>query len=202
MYAFSWCKGEGQRIRNQRIRAVAGDAETEGGALTGGDTKAVTESVDVSRVYLTEKPRRPTANPDKLVMILNQTAYSSDKRPVLCDSGDITEPRPEYVLKVGDEIVLPLFNVGGSDNPGGIGAGTGKRRRVIMAKYRLREVDSEKMLLRFEDTTLAGRRGAANRKPEIIEITREGKIPVKMFPIRKKVEKAAELPLDNPGIGI
>lgn len=173
----------------------------QGGALVGGEGKEVTESVDVSRVYLTEKPRDPKATPDKLVMVVNQPAYSSDKRPVLCDSGDTTEPRPEYVLKIGDTISLGLFNVEGNETADNMGGGK-RPRRVILARYKLKEVDSEKMILRFEDVTLAGRRGADNRKPEIIELTREGKIPVKMFPIKKKVEKVAEPQPENLGAGI
>ena len=134
--------------------------------------------IDRSRVTLVENN---VANPDKLVMEVGQPAYSSDKRPVLIDSGDVSGK--EYILKIGDTIRLGLFK---NDKDG---AGDNKRQNKTAARYRLKSVDDEKEMIVLEEVKKkGGKKGAAGEKdkPVVIELYKKTpKVPEQMFPIKK-----------------
>ena len=148
--------------------------------------------IDTSRVFLTEVVRNRSLTPDKLVMTVNQPAYSSDKRPVMYDCGDISEPRQKYTLRIGDRIQLRSFAVANDNET----AGGKKNRSKVVATYQLKAVDAEKEVLQFTEITRSRKKGA---EEVIIEITREAKVPAKMIPI-KKVEKVAADAVDGNAV--
>ena len=144
--------------------------------------------IDTSRVFLTEVSVKNGAKPDKLVMVVNQPAYSSDKRPVLVDSGDIRENRKEYALKLNDTIKLEQFAVENTMN--GESGGKRKQRNRVVATYRLKSVDDEKNSITLEEVVAKKKKGDAKSEPIVITMG-DLKVPVKMTPI-KKVERAVE----------
>ncbi|MBO7328124.1 MAG: hypothetical protein J6W00_05055 [Lentisphaeria bacterium] len=149
--------------------------------------------IDTSRVFL-EEVVKSGVKPDKLVMVVNQPAYSSDKRPVLVDTGDIRENRKEYALKLNDTIKIEQFAVENAMD----GESGGKRsRNRVVATYRLKAVDDEKNMITLEEVVSKNKKDGT--KSELIEITMgEVKVPVKMTPI-KKVERTVEnAGADNP----
>ena len=141
---------------------------------------------------MTEVVRNRSLTPDKLVMTVNQPAYSSDKRPVMYDCGDISEPRQKYTLRIGDRIQLRSFAVANDNET----AGGKKNRSKVVATYQLKAVDAEKEVLQFTEITRSRKKGA---EEVIIEITREAKVPAKMIPI-KKVEKVAADAVDGNAV--
>lgn len=147
--------------------------------------------IDTSRVFLVEVTRNKTVTPDKLVMTVNQPAYSSDKRPVLYDCGDISEPRKKHVLRIGDRIQLESFAVEQSDAANAPNAK--KNRKRVVATYRLTGVDAEKEVLQFVEVVRNKKKGA---EEVVIEVTKEGKVPNNMLPI-KKVERVANAEGNN-----
>ena len=189
----STIKIEGRTYKVDDVERKIVERKRVGGNL---DAKEeVVEKVDESVVTLIEVVKAGVT-PDKLKMVLNQTAYSSDRRPVLVDTGNLKNRR-EYVLKVGDSLPLGLFST--DKKEGGL---TAKERRREVRYYRLKSVDIAKMSVEMEDVTKvapdkkkkdakgAEQEAKAVEKVPII-ITKKGMIPADKTPI-KKVEKRAE----------
>lgn len=134
------------------------------------DENKKNRQIDKSRVFLSEVTDPESGKtPDKLIMTIGQPAYSSDKRPVLEDSGKKEDSL--HVMRIGD-----LLYVGYPDS-------TNLRRDSSAGRYQLKEVDADKKVVRIVDM-----RVKANEKGErpLIEITADGKVPVADRPIEKE----------------
>lgn len=154
-----------------------------------------TRENDKAFVHLVEITDNGT--PDKLKMEVGQPAYSSDKRPVLVDTG-CTEKSGEFPpMMIGDTIRLELFQ-NEKEN-----SGNNKRRTRTAARYRLKSVDyDEEMIVLEEIRSKTKKNAAAGEKdaPEVIKLYKNKKdpefpkIPEKMRPIKK-------VDVNNSGFG-
>ena len=112
------------------------------------------------KVYLTEQLEEGvTRQPEKLVMVSGAPAYSSDKRPVIIDLG--YPGGKEYIMHIGGDITIGEL-------------GKNLRRDPNAGKYRLEEVDSEKMIAKFSDPRV---RAAEDGSRPLISVSAEGGIP-------------------------
>lgn len=113
------------------------------------------------KVYLTEVlDEGVKRQPEKLEMVSGSPAYSSDKRPVIVDLG----------YPGGKDIPM---TIGGDVTVGEIGKENLRRDRSA-GRYRLEDVDSEKMIAKFVDLRI---RAAEDGTRPLIEISSEGGIP-------------------------
>lgn len=181
----------------ERRQRSAGE---HGGSEGNADNKGM---IDISRVFLTEVVKGGV-KPDKLVMVVNQPAYSSDQRPVLVDTGDVSGAGArEQTLKIGDTISLYIYP-GSSAMDSGTGTGTPRRR--VGATYRLKSVNAEKKTIVMEEVKKKTS-AAAPAEDRIFELTTERKIPAKMVPVKKENQTVempgvGDMPLDNKGVRV
>ena len=202
----STIKIEGKTYRVEDVERKIIERKRAGGNL---DAKGeLVEKIDESEVTLVEVAKAGVT-PDKLKMVLNKTAYSSDRRPVLVDTGNIKNKR-EYVLKVGDTLPIGLFAT--EKKEGGL---TAKERRREVRFYRLKSVDIANMRVEMEEIVRASDKKKNNVKEETsgkkevvpIIITKAGMVPADKTPI-KKVEKKNDVDGDEeeivraPGPGV
>lgn len=176
--------------RKYRIDDVERRFVPKSDAVAKANTGAERGMDDVSRVFLIEVVN-PGVKPDKLTMTMNKPAYSSDKRPVLVDSGDISEKKSEKVLKIGDTIRLERFQTQQDEQTAG---GNRKRRgKSYVATYRLKSVDTEKNSIIMEEVRRKGQKAKSEADDDVIEIFKaEPKVPSDRTPI-KKVEQSARI---------
>lgn len=165
---------DGRRYRvedvERRVKTVSHNDDQQDKALTNEG------KVDISRVFLTEIGKK--SNPDKLVMVINQPAYSSDKRPVLLDTGN--PDGKEVILKIGETITLKTT---AKDH-------NGRTRTRKAVTYKLKSVDAENNTITVTQVLDRNDRRKDREKIEAEEIVipMGGKVPAKETPI-KEVEK-------------
>lgn len=178
---------DGRRYKIDDVERIITEKKREAGNLD--DGKTVVDKIDESKVFLTEEVTTPDAVPDKLVMTINQTAYSNDMRPALVDGGNIRR-KTERVLKIGEKITLTLFQT--ENKEGGL---TAKQRKAFTCVYQLVSVDANKNIITMIEVTP----GKELDGVEPFTVRGTGKVPVDMTPI-KKVERNNHDVDDGPAL--
>jgi len=176
---------DGRPYRIEDVERIVTEKERAAGNL---DEGTVIDKIDESRVTMVEVVKDPAAVPDKLVMVINKTAYSNDMRPALVDGGNIRR-KTEKVLKVGENITLGLFATENKQE-GGL---TSAQRKKEVRTYQLKSVDAEKLIIHMIDVTPGLE---DDKKSGEIVIQGIGKVPANLTPI-KKVENS-----NNNGGGV
>ena len=124
------------------------------------------EMIDESRVILEEVVEDKSATPDRLVVKVGETAYSSDRRLILEDIGVLADEngkRPTFVLRPGDS-----FSIGD--------------RRTGISRLILKEINED-----AKTAVLVNRSSRANEDPELdsrkkrMVVTAESAIPQDMW---------------------
>ncbi|MBE6365956.1 MAG: hypothetical protein E7053_09475 [Lentisphaerae bacterium] len=180
---------DGRPYRVTDAELIITDRKRAGGNLDAGE---VTEKVDESKVTLVEVvPEGEGRTPDRLVLVINQKAYSNDRRPVLVDTGSLA--RREYILRVGQTITLTLFS---PREGGNVPALTRTQRRAQARTYRLKAVDPQSGQVQFEEVVTGDRQPDT---PGVIVVDRQGKIPENLWPIRKVERSTSEDDQDHHG---
>ncbi|MBR7120754.1 MAG: hypothetical protein IKC94_00745 [Lentisphaeria bacterium] len=172
---------DGRPYKVEDAELIVTDRKRAAGNLDAGD---VTEKIDESKVVLVEVvPEGETREADRLTLIINQVAHSNDRRPVLMDTGHLN--RREYILRVGDTVTLGVFAPREGSN---VTALSRTQRRAQTRTYRLKSVDAQSGKAQFEEVVTGDRQPDT---PGVFTIDRQGKVPEKLWPIRK-VERRSE----------
>jgi hypothetical protein len=108
LYIGSTLHIDGRTYRVADIERVVTEKKRAASALEAGEKGEVVEKVDESRVTMVEVVRNG-GEPEKLVFVINQVAYSNDYRPVLEDTGRLTGKNREFTRRIGEMFRMGLF---------------------------------------------------------------------------------------------
>ena len=165
------------------IERIREKQKVEAGNLASKDGYRAEREIDKSRVYLEEvidqfDENRKNKVPDKLVMVVKKPVYSSDKRPVLGDCG-VPDGSLVYTVKPGVRFKMN---------------GIGDMARKYSSNYEVIAVDAEKMAVTLRDPRARRKPG---EEPEVLLVTREGKIAPADRVIERRPEDTATAQFDD-----